>query len=122
MATMITVGSTALTPNPSQVSVDVYDLDDGATTTRTMDGLLHRDRIAVKRKLSMSWDLLTGAQLSDILSAMSATFFNVTYPDPLTNSNQTKTFYVGDRSNPVGVVSPAGAVLWQGISFNLIER
>lgn len=108
-----------LVRQPRSMSVGVGDLDD--KTTRTASGSLTRDRIAVKRKLTLSWSALTSAELSEILEAVSSVFFQVTYPDPQTGTIQTKTFYVGDRTAAVYTYND-GVVLWENLNMNLIER
>ena len=68
---IIKIDGATIPRNPSEFSVDVMDLDDGSTTTRTVDGTLHRDRIAVKRKINMRWNALTWDVLSQLLEAVS---------------------------------------------------
>ena len=106
---------------PREFSVDIMDLDDGETTARTADGTLHRDRIAVKRKITMKWSGLDWQTLSDILESVSGVFFDVTYPDPMTGQYETKTFYVGDRTSPVAI-SRNGQIIWEGLTMNFIEQ
>lgn len=108
-----------LVRQPRSMSVGVGDLDD--KTTRTANGSLTRDRIAVKRKITLSWSALTNAELSKILGAVSSVFFQVTYPDPQTGTIQTKTFYVGDRTAAVYTYKD-GVALWENLSMSLIER
>lgn len=104
---------------PAEFSVDISDID--GATTRNARGDLMRDRLAVKRKLSCSWNALTPAEASQILQAIENVFFTVSYPDPNTGTVITKTFYVGDRSTPMYRIKD-GVPVWDGISFNLIER
>ena len=118
---MIKINGVDIPKYPSTFSVAISDLDDGTSTTRTMDGMLHRDRIAVKRKLELKFALLKWAELSTLLNQIQDVFFMVTYPDPMTGNVQTKEFYVGDRSAPVGLIRD-GEYYWTGISFNFIER
>ena len=56
--------------SPSQFEVIPLDIDNGETTVRTMDGTLHRDRIAVKRQVNMAWGLLSWEEISAILQAL----------------------------------------------------
>jgi hypothetical protein len=118
---VIKINGINIAKTPSEFSVDVMDLDDGSTTTRTVDGTLHRDRIAVKRKLNMRWNALTWDVLSELLESVSPVFFEVYYPDPMTGQYETKTFYVGDRQAPVAIVRN-GTVIWEGLTMNFIER
>ena len=105
---------------PKTFKVDISDLDGEAG--RNARGNLIRDRVAVKRKLECEWPPLKNNEISAILQAVKNEFFQVTYPDPMTGNNQTKTFYVGDRSAPALYQDSNGQMLWQGLSMNLIER
>ena len=106
---------------PSVFQVDVYDIDSEATARNTLGDML-RDRVAVKRKIICEWPPLTMAEASAILQAVQDVFFEVTYPDPVTGSTEeTKTFYVGDRQMPLLLVKDGG-YLWQGLKMNFIEK
>ncbi len=118
---IIKIDGVTIPRNPSEFSVDVMDIDDGSTTARTVDGTLHRDRIAVKRKINMRWNALTWDVLSQLLEAVSPVFFEVYYPDPMTGQYETKTFYVGDRQAPVAILRN-GTIIWEGLTMNFIER
>ena len=66
---------------------------------RTADGIVRGEVIAVANKIEMTWRVLTPETWSSICSFFQRHFyFNATYWDMQTNSLQTKTFYVGDRS------------------------
>lgn len=114
---ILTIGGTAM-PSPAKLSVQVLDVDGNAT--RNAQGTLIRDRIAVKRKLQCTFPALTWSQASTLLTAISATSFSVTYPDPQTGAMATKTMYVGDRTNPVLKLT-SGVYYWDQIQFDLIE-
>ena len=118
---VIKINGINIAKTPSEFSVDVMDLDDGSTTTRTVDGTLHRDRIAVKRKLNMKWNALEWSVLSDLLQSVAGEFFEVYYPDPETGQYETKTFYVGNRQAPVAK-SVNGEIVWTSLTMNFIER
>lgn len=105
---------------PSVFKVDISDLDGEAG--RNARGNLIRDRVAVKRKLECEWGPLENSEISTLLQAVKDEFFQVTYPDPMTGNNQTKTFYVGDRSAPALYQDNNGKMLWHGLNMNLIER
>lgn len=118
---MIRINGSDIARLPREFSVDITDLDDGETSMRTVDGTLHRDRIAVKRKLNMKWSGLDWPTLSQLLQSVSAVFFDVYYPDPMTGQYETKTFYVGDRNAPVAIARN-GEIIWEGLSMNFIEK
>jgi hypothetical protein len=104
---------------PKVFSVEINDID--GETERNANGDLIRDRIAVKQKLNMEWPPLTNLGNATLLQAVSGVFFDVTYPDPITGTNITKTMYVGARSASVlKIVS--GQITWEGLKMSFIER
>lgn len=117
----IAIDGTEIAIYPSSMTVTVMDLDDGETTTRTADGLLTRDRIAVKRQIELAFPHLEWATLSVLMQSMSDEFFEVTYPDPYTGQEETKTFYVGNRAAPVAFYRN-DVMWWQGLTLTLTEQ
>lgn len=106
---------------PASVEPTIQDID--AKASRDSNGLLHRDRIAVKRKLTVKWGPLTVSECSAILTAISGQFFSCTYLDPQTGSLQTKTFYAGDRTAPVYTYNEAlTTYVWQNVQVDFIEQ
>lgn len=106
---------------PDEFKVTLLDLDDSDSTSRSTTGLLSRDRVAVKRQIELSFGQLTWSQISGLLTQISSVFFDVYYPDPMSGSYLTKTFYVGNRPAPVGYAKN-GTIVWEGLSFSWIER
>ena len=104
---------------PSKFKCDIADID--GDTTRNARGEMVRNRVAVKRKLSLEWPPLTDAEISRLLQAVQAVFFTVTYPDPMTGAQATRTFYVGDRSAPAYSWA-SGLPKWEGLTMNFIEK
>lgn len=115
---MIKVNGTTI-KTPQKLSVGIYDVSKNAD--RNAQGTILIDRVAVKRKLEMEWGALTNAQISALLSAVTAVFFSVTYPDPQTGGDITITCYVGDRTAPVHRMID-GVPMWEGLKMNFIER
>jgi hypothetical protein len=113
---LITIDGTAIL-TPQKFSVVISDLD--GETNRNVKGELVRDRIAVKRKLSLQYQPLTTAQISSVLSVIQNTFFSCTFLDPLVGGNYTGTFYVGDRTAPLYNTSQG---LWESITMDFIEK
>lgn len=118
---MIQINGVAIAAAPSTFQVTVLDLDDGEASVRTADGTMNRDRIAVKRKIDMTWGPTNSSQTSQILQAIQNEFFECTYPDPMTGRMETKTFYVGDRVAPFAV-SRGNEIYWMGLKLTLTER
>lgn len=104
---------------PSAISFTVSDID--KNSERNAAGNMIRDRVAVKRKLECEWYVMTTAELSLLLNAVKDTFFSVTYLDGMTGKEETKTFYVGDRTAPMySLVN--GLPTWRGIKMDFIEQ
>lgn len=106
---------------PIEFQAKVMDLDNAETTVRTADGTLSRDRITVKRQIEISWNALQWEDVSAILQAMSGQFFELTYPDPMTGQQETKSFYVGDRQAPIAI-NKNGVYWWGGLQMTLTEK
>lgn len=109
-----------LLKSPSDFSWGLQDVSD-SDSGRTDDAKMHKNRIAQKRKLTLSWRGLTPAQASEILKAVNPEYFEVEYPDAMENSNLTKTFYAGDRSAPMKVWTISDKY-YSLLSFDIIEQ
>lgn len=107
------------TAQPVSIQVILSDLDN--ESSRDSQGNMYRDRITTKRKLNCEWGIMTTQEISQILKAVSNVFFNVTYTDPYSGTEETRIFYSGDRTAPVAVVMN-GETLWQGLTCNFIEK
>lgn len=114
---MITINSVAVRA-PQRFEVSVID---HRATDITAAGTTVIDRVATKRVLRMEWGALTNAQASAILGATANVFFTVVYPDPQTGTSETITCYVNDKSAPMARYK-AGAILWEGLTMELVEQ
>ena len=81
---------------------------------------MHVELQTRKRKLELSWSGIGFAETAEVLQAVNPETFRVTYLDALTNTTQTRTFYVGDRSAPVHSYVE-GNQWYTTLSFNIIE-
>ena len=109
--------------DPKTLQWDIYDLDSEDGAGRNQEGLMFRDRVAVKRKLNCTWGPLEPYEMSVLLKLMDDVFFTISYPDAHDGEYRTGTFYVGDRSVPMYVWNESkGKRLWEGLSANFIER
>ena len=115
---MLKINGILIKPTPQEMQVMINDVD--GESTRNARGDMVRDRIAVKRKISLKFPPLTDSQIQTILNATSNEFFTVEYPDPVLGIT-TKTFYVGDRTAPI-YSRHKNFCYWTDLSFNLIER
>lgn len=113
--------------NPAQFNFSVEDLDD--TTLRTANGLLYRQRVAKKIKLSVSWNVIPESkeffELVYLLDNLPE-FFTMIFPHPNGNNQYSMTAYRGNPlsmsmrcfyQNSTGLVS-----LWKELKVNFIER
>ena len=94
---------------------------DGPNAGRTLAGTMIRDRVAIKATWNVKCRPLTGTQLATILQLVRPEFVSVTYTDPETNTDVTKSMY----SNNVPATLRqfvGGENYWTGLSFPLIER
>ena len=60
---------------PHEISVNISDID--GESRRNAKGNIVRDRIAVKRNITLTFSPLTNAQIQMILQAISSEFFDV---------------------------------------------
>lgn len=107
-------------PAPDKLQVTIADQDLNSEADANAE--LHRNRVAVKRKISCTWGPLSWTDMSKTLTSIKDVFFNVYYPDPQTGKFETKRMYVGDRTAPVLVISETGEITWEGLSADLVEK
>lgn len=94
---------------------------DSPDTGRTLDGLMHRGRVATKIRLDIKCRPLTAAELSVVLNAIYPEYVTVTYSDPMLGS-VTKTMYSNNNPAVHALKKPDGTEWWDGITFPLVER
>jgi len=105
-------------PTPSEMSIGKMDI---TKAERNVNGLMIIEKIASKTKLEFTWTFLTSEQVSALLTVVSSVFFNVSYPDPQTNSIKTGSFYVGDRT--MGMLDYFNdEARYKDFAMNFIER
>lgn len=107
--------------SPKEISVTTMDLDSSDSTTRSANGTLTRDRIAVKKQIDITWPAMNWTDMATLLQAMSNVYFTVYYPDPMEGNYVTKTFYVGNRPCPIAI-EKNGVIMWDELKVTLTER
>lgn len=117
---ILIIEEVSVNPSPDSYNVKISDLD--ASANRSGNGLLFRDRIAVKRTIDVSWTKIDGGTLSVLLNLLKKVFLTVKYIDPEVGGYRTGTFYVSDRSTGVAFREENGDLTWKGASFSLVER
>ena len=116
---LIIVDGVAL-PQPYQYTWSLQDVS-ASNAGRTEDALMHKSRVAQKRKIQLGWRIKDTDTTALILRAFNPEYVNVRYFDMLDNQYEYRTFYVGDRTAPVQLWA-VGKHLIQTISFDIIER
>lgn len=106
---------------PKEFIVTPMDLDNSESTLRAANGMLSRDRIAVKRQIDITFSALTWPVMAQLLQSMANAFFELYYPDPMEGTYITKTFYVGNRPSSVAI-EKNGVMYWDGLKITLTER
>ena len=90
-------------------------------TGRTLDGVMHRGRVASKVRLDVTCRPLTDDQAMTVLRAILPEFVTVRYIDPQDGS-VTRTMYSNNIPTICATVNPDGTAVWKGLTFPLIER
>ena len=92
-------GTTVKTPQGCTWSLQDLSSDDSG---RTLDGLMHKDIVAQKRKLTCKWPAMKWSECSIIANFMKNKGVKVvlTYPDIMTGTYISKNFYTGDMTVP----------------------
>ena len=106
--------------SPSSFTWGLQDVSD-SESGRTMDAIMHKNRIAQKRKINLEWWGLRPEDAAKVLQAFNPEYIMVTYPDAMSGTDETREFYVGDRSAPVQQWF-VGGKLYSKITLNIIER
>ena len=115
---MISVDGQSM-PCPSSFQWGLQDIS-AAESGRTDDSVMHKNRVAQKRKISLGWKGVDWQTTAQIMTAFNPEYINVTYPDMLSGTVETRKFYVGDRTAPVKWWWVGNQRL-ESISFDIIE-
>lgn len=94
---------------------------DGENAGRTMDGVLHRDRIASKIRWDITCKLLSAEELAVVLSLIEPEFVEVTFTNPATGTPVTKTMYSNNVPTTLAFAKGESS-WWTSLTFPLIER
>ena len=93
---------------------------DGPDAGRTMDGRMHRLRVATKIRLDITCRPLKGSEARILLNAIQPEYVNVTYDDPMYGT-VTKRMYSNNNPASYMLRKPNGTEWWDGITFPLVE-
>ena len=93
---------------------------DSADAGRTMDGVMHRGRVATKIRLDVTCRPLKSEETSIVLNAIYPEYVTVEYTDPMLGL-VTKQMYSNNTPASHMVIQADGVEWWQDIVFPLIE-
>lgn len=108
-------------PTPTEYTFDVEDLS-SQNTGRTLDGIMHKDVVAVKDTYTCTWKKLSWEEAAELLNAINAKEqFSFTHADPrIPDRFVTGTYYVGKRSSVAMNLRDSGNT-WKDIKMTFIE-
>lgn len=96
---------------------------DAPDAGRTLDGVMHRNRVAQKVDLEVTCRPLKTAEASVVLQAINPEWVTVVYDDPRAGTTLMKTMYSNNRPATFLQQSWDGTgYVWSGITFPLIEQ
>lgn len=118
----ITVNGTNITPFVKHGGLTFSRNDvEAPDAGRTLDGLMHRGRVAVKERIDIQTIPLTRSQLSTLLTALYPESLTVTVnPYPLTNGSVTMTMY-SNSVKTTHIIHRDNGEEVQEVSFPLVE-
>ena len=94
---------------------------DGPDAGRTMDGVMHRERVGTKIRLDITCKPLLSNELMTVLNLIYPEYVSVEYDDPM-YGRVTKQMYSNNNPASYLIKKPNGREYWSGITFPLVER
>ena len=108
-------------PTPSEYGFDIEDLS-SEQSGRTLDGVMHKDVVAVKDYYTLTWKKLSWSDTAALLKLVNGkTKVRLTYYDPRKpNKPLVNDFYIGKRSGKANNLNnPTNT--WKDITFQFIR-
>ena len=108
-------------PTPSDYDFGIEDLS-SEETGRTLDGVMHKDVVAIKHYYTCTWNKLSWEDASQLLRLVDGkTEVTVTYANPLFPDQMcVDTFYIGKRcGKALNLRDPKQT--WQKVTFQFIQ-
>lgn len=107
-------------PEPSGAPVEIIPLE-GPKTGRTREGVMHTEIIHLgKRKVSLSYDYISAAQLRELLAMMNKQYFTFTFYDPEAGVSTIECYKTPSKSTLYHGVLYNG--VWKDVTVSMIER
>ena len=114
------INGKALLKNPKDIEHGKIKLEN---TDRAIDGTMVVDIIAVKNKISFSWDYLTQADMRTLSDELSASAFSqVEYIDVNSESITEITAYAEDITYKPHYDYRTGNILWKDVKLSFEEK
>lgn len=93
---------------------------DSPNSGRTLDGTMHRGRVATKVRLDITCRPLTSNELKTLLNAIYPEYIDVVYDDPM-EGRVSKRMYSNNNPASYCIMKEDGTEWWNGVTFPLIE-
>lgn len=108
-------------PTPSEYGFDIEDLS-SEKSGRTLDGVMHKDVVAIKDYYTCTWKKLSWTDVAQLLLLVDGkTKVKLTYVDPrYPNRLLVNDFYVGKRSGKANNLNNPKNT-WRDITFQFIR-
>ena len=90
-------------------------------TGRTLDGVMHRGRVAKKVRLDITCRPLLSSEAAIVLAAIEPEYVTVQYVDPM-DGLTVKTMYSNNIPVTCAMAYEDGDAVWRDLSFPLVER
>ena len=94
---------------------------DSSDAGRTLDGVMHRGRVATKIRLDITCRPLRSEEAKVVLNAILPEYVQVEYTDPMYGLS-VKTMYSNNNPATHMLLQPDGVEWWHDITFPLIEQ
>ncbi|MBT9174280.1 MAG: hypothetical protein DDT21_02693 [Syntrophomonadaceae bacterium] len=104
--------------DPSKLDIGIHRI---SKAQRTSSGRMLMEIVAIKRAITLEYELIAGPALEMILNQLeSRVFHTLRYPDPQ-GGERTMTVYTGDITESAWY-TVGGVRQWQGVRIGLIEQ
>lgn len=114
------INSKTLVRNPTEISQSKYKIQ---KTDRTIDGTLVADIIAIKNKVSFTWDYLTSEDLKKLITEVNGDSFPIVeYRDPDSGELLSITGHAGEITYTPYYDTRIKGVLWKEVNVSFEER
>lgn len=94
---------------------------DSSEAGRTMDGMMHRGRVATKIRLDITCRPLRSEEAKIVLNAILPEYINVEYTDPM-DGLVTREMYANNNPATHMLIQEDGTEWWSGITFPLVQK